>query len=351
MTTKDVKSLARKYNVPLDLQHCVLTEGWIVDKLPEDAIGLYEQFFEFSGLRVPFLTFLLGWKDRFFFIDRRAIPDAMAWRHHDSDVYDAFSDNDFSIQDVKTLIERIIDLRPVPSGLLFGSRLATTWIFLASFLFSMIPEGMWSLCLNISVSLSFLALPSCKEPRSLPIIWEKKKPQAARDVAKKKESRNRGNDEGGSSKTTLANVENTDRESNASDGENRSASNSPCGSVSESVYNFVNGRNIKEGESSHGASLYVPRWVILQRCRVDTLEWCREIMFSQRGHGQTNILERFENLLANCDTLVETHAECSKTIQKLVIARQDLEHNAKFYTDAINHFRDLKEEHAAVERK
>nr|GEV80152.1 hypothetical protein [Tanacetum cinerariifolium] len=26
-----------------------------------------------------------GWKKRFFFLDRRAIPDAMAWRHHDFD--------------------------------------------------------------------------------------------------------------------------------------------------------------------------------------------------------------------------------------------------------------------------
>ncbi|GJR39389.1 hypothetical protein Tco_1215073 [Tanacetum coccineum] len=47
----------------------------------------------FSGMK--------GWKDRFFFIDRRAILDVMAWRHHDSNVSDAFQDNDFSIQDVQ----------------------------------------------------------------------------------------------------------------------------------------------------------------------------------------------------------------------------------------------------------
>ncbi|GJV12263.1 hypothetical protein Tco_1353804 [Tanacetum coccineum] len=29
-----------------------------------------------------------AWKGRFFFIDRRAIPDAMCWRHHDSDISD-----------------------------------------------------------------------------------------------------------------------------------------------------------------------------------------------------------------------------------------------------------------------
>ncbi|GJW47785.1 hypothetical protein Tco_0079431 [Tanacetum coccineum] len=31
-----------------------------MDKLPKDMIGLYEQYFEFSGIRVPFSAFLLA---------------------------------------------------------------------------------------------------------------------------------------------------------------------------------------------------------------------------------------------------------------------------------------------------
>ncbi|GKB73321.1 hypothetical protein Tco_0934733 [Tanacetum coccineum] len=80
MTAKDVKNLVRKYNVPLDLHPCAPTEG-----------------------------------------------------HHDYDVYDAFPDDDFSLQDVRSLLERIIDLRPVPAGLLFACGLATTWDFLGFF--------------------------------------------------------------------------------------------------------------------------------------------------------------------------------------------------------------------------
>ncbi|GKD67818.1 hypothetical protein Tco_1321908 [Tanacetum coccineum] len=53
MTRKYVKNLVRKYNVPLDLHPCAPTKGWTMDKLPDDHMGLYEQFFEFSGLRVP----------------------------------------------------------------------------------------------------------------------------------------------------------------------------------------------------------------------------------------------------------------------------------------------------------
>ncbi|GKC46665.1 hypothetical protein Tco_1064387 [Tanacetum coccineum] len=75
----------------------------------------------FSGLK--------GWKKRFFFLDRRAIPDAMAWRHHDLYVNDPASEDGFSMSDVQTLTERVIDLRPVPSRLLFQGGLATTWDF------------------------------------------------------------------------------------------------------------------------------------------------------------------------------------------------------------------------------
>ncbi|GKD99059.1 hypothetical protein Tco_1382956 [Tanacetum coccineum] len=56
MTTKDVKLMSLRHGIPLDLHPT------------------------FSGLK--------GWKKRVFFLDRGAIPDAMAWRHHDSDVND-----------------------------------------------------------------------------------------------------------------------------------------------------------------------------------------------------------------------------------------------------------------------
>ncbi|GKB18980.1 hypothetical protein Tco_0852903 [Tanacetum coccineum] len=75
----------------------------------------------FSGLK--------GWKKRFFFLDRRAIPQAMAWRHHDSDIHDPLPTDGFHASDVVTLTNQSIDIRPVPSGLLFHAGLATTWEF------------------------------------------------------------------------------------------------------------------------------------------------------------------------------------------------------------------------------
>ncbi|GKB77220.1 hypothetical protein Tco_0944115 [Tanacetum coccineum] len=180
MTAKDVKALAFKHNIPLDLHPVALSAEWTMDKLPDDCIGLYEQYFEFSGVRVPFSTLLLAVLDHFrvhisqlvpigltrltlfelycrslrivpsvnlfrvfykigkqgdwyedqgfsFYRSRRAIPQAMAWRHHDSDIHDLLPTDGFRASDVVTLTDQSIDIRPVPSGLLFHAGLATTW--------------------------------------------------------------------------------------------------------------------------------------------------------------------------------------------------------------------------------
>ncbi|GJS41511.1 hypothetical protein Tco_0566554 [Tanacetum coccineum] len=108
MTAKDVKALASS-KIPLDLHN-----GWSGSggKILNET---------FSGLK--------GWKKRFFFLDRRAIPQAMAWRHHDSDIHDPLPTDGFHASDVVTLTNQSIDIRPVPSGLLFHAGLATTWEF------------------------------------------------------------------------------------------------------------------------------------------------------------------------------------------------------------------------------
>ncbi|GJX99270.1 hypothetical protein Tco_0356289 [Tanacetum coccineum] len=123
MTAKDVKALTFKHNIPLDLHPVALTAEWTMDKLPDDSIG--------SGGKILNETFsgLKGWKKRFFFLDRRAIPQAMAWRHHDSDIHDPLPTDGFRASDVVTLTNQSIDIRPIPSGLLFHAGLATTWEF------------------------------------------------------------------------------------------------------------------------------------------------------------------------------------------------------------------------------
>nr|GFB41544.1 hypothetical protein [Tanacetum cinerariifolium] len=105
MSPKDVKSLALRYGIPLDLHPRAPYEGWTMDQLPKEVIE--------------------GRKGCW----RRAIPDAMPWRHHDSDVNDTVPEDGFNASNVQKLTERFIDLRPVPIGLLLRGGLATTWDF------------------------------------------------------------------------------------------------------------------------------------------------------------------------------------------------------------------------------
>ncbi|GJS68514.1 hypothetical protein Tco_0683079 [Tanacetum coccineum] len=76
MTAKDVKALALRHGIPLDLHPVALTKGWTMDKLSDDMIGLYEQYFEFSGIRVPFSAFLFALIKHF----RVHISQLVPWR-------------------------------------------------------------------------------------------------------------------------------------------------------------------------------------------------------------------------------------------------------------------------------
>ncbi|GJS70352.1 hypothetical protein Tco_0703193 [Tanacetum coccineum] len=158
MTAKDVKALAFKHNIPLDLHPFsgvrVPFSTLLLDVLDHFRVHisqlvpigltrltlfeLYWDWFTFerrvglgSGGKILNETFsgLKGWKKRFLFLDRRAIPQAMAWRHHDSDIHGPLPTDCFHASDVATLTNQSIDVRPVPFGLLFHAGLATTWEF------------------------------------------------------------------------------------------------------------------------------------------------------------------------------------------------------------------------------
>ena len=64
------------------------------------------------------LTGLKFWKDFFFLIDRRAIPDAMPWRHKDSRITDKFPEN-YSVRDARRIAGKPILLRTPPNCLLY----------------------------------------------------------------------------------------------------------------------------------------------------------------------------------------------------------------------------------------
>ncbi|GJR65372.1 hypothetical protein Tco_0011437 [Tanacetum coccineum] len=202
LTSDEVKSLVVEYAIPSDLHPCVPPFGLTMNMLPINKIGIYDQYLELSGVRVPFSTFLLGvikhfrlqisqlvplglnqltmfeiycrsleinpsvnlfrafykldkqghwfsferrsgkggqgkifnkfctslkhWKDHFFHIDRRAILDAMTWRHQDSSVADP-PPTGVRAEDICRLCENVIDLRLVHLAMLYTIGLTTIW--------------------------------------------------------------------------------------------------------------------------------------------------------------------------------------------------------------------------------
>ncbi|GJY49225.1 hypothetical protein Tco_0439181 [Tanacetum coccineum] len=342
MTAKDVKKLGRKYNVPLDLQPCATMVVWMMDQLPEDLIGLYEQFFEYSGLRVPFSTLLLGVIKHF----RVHISQLVHLELNRLTMFELYC-RSLGIMPTVSLFRvfykiskqghwtsgvlrrRLLIFRPVPPGLLFGAGLATTWDFLGFFPVFKDTRG------NVVIMSKYLRFPflsgisimqgavvpanhsvEVEDPKVV-AAREKKRAQVARTAVKKKESRKKGNNEEGSSKAKKkkipAGVKSASKNSNH-------VSSPSFTDVSESVHHFVNveekqGRNVEEGESSRSDSVYIPGWAIPRRCHADNHEWAW-FSVARGAMAQTDLLKRFENLLADYDTLVETHSECSKTALK-----------------------------------
>ncbi|GKC43513.1 hypothetical protein Tco_1061235, partial [Tanacetum coccineum] len=73
-------------------------------------------------------TSLKKWKDKFFLIDRRAAPIAMAWRHHDSSVADVLpGPSEYNAADVATLLQVPIQLHKPYNSLLYVAGLSPTW--------------------------------------------------------------------------------------------------------------------------------------------------------------------------------------------------------------------------------
>ncbi|GJW09009.1 hypothetical protein Tco_1571432 [Tanacetum coccineum] len=569
MTAKDVKALAFKHNIPLDLHPVALTAEWTMDKLTDDFIGLYEQYFEFSGVRVPFSTLLLavldhfrvhisqlvpigltrltlfelycrslhivpsvnlfrvfykigkqgdwftferrvgpgsggkilnetfsglkGWKKRFFFLDRRAIPQAMAWRHHDSDIHDPLPTDGFHASDVVTLTNQSIDIRPVPSGLLFHAGLATTWEFSGFLPIFKDTEG------NVVTMSEYLRFPfldgatieqgdalSARDAitqrtigplpvnQSLPEKTAKLKEveipdpkivaireRKARAAAKKRAERKRAaGGEGGSNgkpkrrKVSAVRAEEEDSTEEASFAsplrtvapnlsfllkdvgdagtaeprENEHVSVPHHDSANTSIHNYaadhdesfdesgghgetiethpadetrltetpVPARNPEKtvvqdlvpvvrsnlagdhadgAESSRPASVYIPKWTIHRRSRVDTLEECRELLthlappavreemnaydnstamerawfsIARGAMAQTDALLRFEALY---DAHLALKERCEDVTRQLVSTRTDFTHVSNLYNTLSNRYQQVRGEHAGCAEK
>ncbi|GJW93487.1 hypothetical protein Tco_0173159 [Tanacetum coccineum] len=92
-------------------------------------------WFSFAKRRAPSLaciddkrSCMKHWKSGFFLVDRRAISDAMVWRHPDAAIDDPRpGTGSFNMDDVRCLSAHVIKLRDMPEGVLVLSRLSRVW--------------------------------------------------------------------------------------------------------------------------------------------------------------------------------------------------------------------------------
>ncbi|GJU48300.1 hypothetical protein Tco_1217855 [Tanacetum coccineum] len=60
LTPDDLNDIIVKYKISRDLHPRLPLEEFVMSELPDDAIGIYHRMFDFSGVRIPFSSFLLA---------------------------------------------------------------------------------------------------------------------------------------------------------------------------------------------------------------------------------------------------------------------------------------------------
>ncbi|GJZ52022.1 putative ribonuclease H-like domain-containing protein [Tanacetum coccineum] len=109
LTTKELKEVIMEYCIPTDLHPRLPPPKLTMDKLPPKYIGIYTEQLE-QGVTNSFLYL--------FSCHRREIPDAMPWRHAETDVRDDFPTNN-NEGDAELLAEFPIPLCPPHRHLLY----------------------------------------------------------------------------------------------------------------------------------------------------------------------------------------------------------------------------------------
>ncbi|GJW29368.1 hypothetical protein Tco_0046243 [Tanacetum coccineum] len=135
LTLQELKDAVVAYSIPKDLHPRLPPSGLTMDKLPScvdipPTVSLFRVFYKLckqghwfsfenkigGRLRKCFkevTSSFKGWKKKFFLIDQRAIPDAMPWRHSDTDVRDDFPNN-YNEEHADRLATPVVLLRPPP---------------------------------------------------------------------------------------------------------------------------------------------------------------------------------------------------------------------------------------------
>ncbi|GJZ10096.1 hypothetical protein Tco_0544855 [Tanacetum coccineum] len=151
LTQDDLNESIIKYKIPRDLHPQLPSEEFMMSELPYDAIGVYHCIFDFSGVRIPFSSFLLAIikyykieptvtllrfsrpsasKVTGFLLPSVMLPihDYMSWRHPSLAIDDPRPPTgSFNMDDVCWLSAHVVKLMDIPEGFLVLSGLIRVW--------------------------------------------------------------------------------------------------------------------------------------------------------------------------------------------------------------------------------
>nr|GEX62011.1 hypothetical protein [Tanacetum cinerariifolium] len=371
MSAKDVKSLALRHGISLDLHPVALTKGWTMDQLSDDMKGLKQGYwFSFEkrvgkgdgGKYFERLFRAEGMEKEIFFLDRRAIPDVMAWRHHDLDISDHVLEDGFVVTMFEYLRFPFLSRATIEKGVAFTIRDHGAQHTVPPLPVRQPIPGKTGYQKEVEV----------EDPKV--VATRKRK---ARVATKKKERKKQGGDGGEGSRLKTKQRKTACRKDGpaaseatsslepirilnpnqpsgalaaiAESREDRSPRASPRDSANRSVHNYFDGHhdeeidNLNLGssddqarrdltlvnteviqpslESQHvnrGPTVLMLRWEESNALNNATALERAWFSLARGSLAQTDILERFENLQTDFDRLVESHAECGDLTGKLL---------------------------------
>nr|GEW18559.1 hypothetical protein [Tanacetum cinerariifolium] len=123
LNQNDLNNLIIKYKIPRDLHPWLPFKEFVMSELPNDAISIYHWMLDFSGVRIPFSSFLLALIKHYkvHFSQLRPLETSAAI----DDTRPAAGS--FSMVDVRRLSAHVIKLRDMPEGVLVLSGLSSVW--------------------------------------------------------------------------------------------------------------------------------------------------------------------------------------------------------------------------------
>ncbi|GJY63115.1 hypothetical protein Tco_0464575 [Tanacetum coccineum] len=117
LSKNDLKDLVKTYRIPLDLHPRLPDPGFTMGRVLAGAIGINFEFLQFFSIQDVCMddgpSSLKKWKEKFFLIDHRVIPDYLTWRHSCSCVSDDLPTDGYDQNDVERLCAHLIRLREI----------------------------------------------------------------------------------------------------------------------------------------------------------------------------------------------------------------------------------------------